>query len=151
MEGLGLAANIIAVVDLFVQVGALCSVYCNDVRTAKGDVRYLLNQADRFAATLREVQRLLAGPHKTKIDASENVRNGVSDCELQLNKLIGKLTSGIGSRILWPFKKTEVAEIVKNLERCRATISLDLQVNQTYAITSSIIGVVLITSQGLAS
>jgi len=68
-DALGLAANIIAVVDLFVKVGVLCSVYCADLKGASKEIRDILKEADRFAATLWEVEKLLAGPNCTRINA----------------------------------------------------------------------------------
>ncbi len=132
-EALGLAAGVIAVVDLFIKIGVQCSVYCAGLRSAPRDIRDLLNESDRFTATLKDVERLLAGPHGTKIEASENIRRSVADCRLQLDDLAAKLERGTRyKKILWPLKKEEVAEVVKTLERWRVAISLDLQVNQTY-------------------
>jgi len=53
-DALGLAANIITVVDLFVKVGVLCSVYCADLKDVSKEIRDILKEADRFAATLWE-------------------------------------------------------------------------------------------------
>jgi hypothetical protein len=147
-EALGLAAGVLTVVDLFVKVGVLCSVYCADFKTARRDARYILNEADKFTATLKDVERLLAGPNGAKTEASQNVRRGIADCRLQLDDLIAKLEQGIKwKRILWPLKKEEVADIVKKLERCRAAILVDLQVNQMYVASSSL-ELLLKNSQG---
>ena len=147
-EALGLAASVITVVDLFVKVGVLCSVYCADLKAARRDARYILNEADKFTITLKDVDRLLAGPNSAKIEASENVRRGVADCRLQLTDLAVKLEQGTKwKRTMWPLKKEEVADVVKKLERCRAAIALDLQVNQMY-IVSSPVELLLNNSQG---
>ncbi|KAK3945964.1 hypothetical protein QBC46DRAFT_336128 [Diplogelasinospora grovesii] len=131
-DALGFAANVIAVVDLSIKVGVLCSVYCANLKTAPRDVRYILNEADRLTATLKDVERLLAGPNGAKIEASQNVRCSVVDCQLLLGELAAKLEQGTRyERIMWPLKKEEVADILKKLERYRAAISLDLCVNQT--------------------
>jgi hypothetical protein len=87
-EALGLAASVITVVDLFVKVGVLCSVYCASLKTVRRDVGYILNEADKFTATLKEADRLLAGPDGAQIVASQNVRRGVADCRLQLDDLV---------------------------------------------------------------
>ncbi|KAH8710111.1 hypothetical protein GQ44DRAFT_776770 [Phaeosphaeriaceae sp. PMI808] len=76
-EALGLAASVITVVDLFVKVSVLCSVYCTDLKTTRCDARYILNEADKFTATLKDVERLLAGPNGAKIEASQNGRHFV--------------------------------------------------------------------------
>lgn len=138
-EALGLAASVITVVDMFVKVGVLCSMYCADLKTARYEARYILREADKFTATLKDVERLLAGPNAAKIEASQNVHRGVADCRLQLDDLAVKLEQGTRwKRIMWPLKKEEVADIVKKLERCRTAISLDLQVNQMYVASSSL-------------
>jgi hypothetical protein len=136
-DALGLAASVITVVNLFIKVGVLCSVYCADLKTAPRDVRYILNEADRLTATLNDVERLLAGPNGARIEASQNVCRGVADCRRQLGDLAAKLEEGTRyKRIMWPLKKEEVTDIIKNLERCRAVISLDLHINHTYVATS---------------
>jgi hypothetical protein len=138
-EALGLAASVITVVDLFIKVGVLCSVYCASLKSAQREARYILNEADKFTATLKDVERLLAGPNGVKIEASQNVRRGIADCRLQLDNLAAKLEQGTNWKSLkWPLAKEEVAEIVKKLERCRAAISLDLQVNQLYVTSLSL-------------
>lgn len=132
-EVIGLAASVVSVVDLFVKVGVLCSVYCADLRQAPRDVRHILNEADKLTVTLKDVERLLAGPNGAKIDASQNVQRGIADCRRQLFNLAVKLEEGTRyKKIIWPLKKEEVIDILKDLERCRIAISLDLQVNQAY-------------------
>jgi hypothetical protein len=44
---------LIAVVDLFVKVGVVCSAYCADLKVASRDVRDILKEANRFAAIQR--------------------------------------------------------------------------------------------------
>ncbi len=132
-EVLGLAASVIAVIDLFVKIGVLCSSYCAGVKKAPRDIRYILNEADRFTATLKDVEKILSGPNGAKFDASQNVQRGVADCQRQLGELAIKLEEGMKyKKITWPLKKEEVTDVVKNLERSRGAISLDLQINQTY-------------------
>ena len=70
-DALGLAANILNVIDLFVKVGVQCSAYCAHVKKAPSEVRDILRESDRFTATLKEIQQLLSGPSSAKIKASE--------------------------------------------------------------------------------
>lgn len=65
-DAFGLAANVVAVVEVFVKVGVLCSVCCADLKTAPRDVRHILNEVDKLTATLKDVERLLAGPNGAK-------------------------------------------------------------------------------------
>lgn len=132
-ETFGLAVNVATVVDLFVKVGVQCSEYCAGVKAAPRDVRYILNEANKFTATLRDIERLLAGPNGAKIEAAQNVRSSVQDCREQLHDLTAKLDlgTGWGKRIKWPLNKHEVDDLLHKLERCRAAISSDLQIHQT--------------------
>lgn len=66
MAEIGLAASVIALIDLAAKLGVLCSRYCADVKNARRDVRHILNEADRLAVTLREVERLLKGSNGAK-------------------------------------------------------------------------------------
>lgn len=149
-EVLGLAASVIAVVDLFVKVGVLCSLYCADLKKAPRDVRHILNEADKLTATLKDVERLLASPNAVKINASQNIHRSVADCRQQLDDLAAKLEEGTKyKRILWPLKKEEVAEIIKNLERCRTAICSDLHISQAYVTSLAQPNSLLKVSKGI--
>ncbi|UKZ48460.1 hypothetical protein TrVGV298_002685 [Trichoderma virens] len=149
-EALGLVSSIIAVVDLFAKVGVLCSAYCSGLKNAPQDIRHILNEADRFTATLSDLKKLLESPNGAKLNSSQNVRRSVADCRLQLKDLITKLEQGTSlqkitspqkitwlhkitwlERISWPLKKGEVDGILHKLQKYRMAIVLDLQADQT--------------------
>ncbi|KAL7952087.1 WD40-repeat-containing domain protein [Trichoderma barbatum] len=131
-EAIGLVASIIAVVDLFVKVGVQCSIYCSGVKNAPRDIRQTLNEADRFTATLKELRQLLAGPNGARLSTSQNIRRSVEDCRSQLEDLTAKLDLGTRlQRITWPLRKGEIVGIIEKLQKHRAAIALDLQVEQT--------------------
>ena len=139
MAELGLAASVIAVIDLSAKVVSLCSEYYTNVKNAKDDIARLQREADGLNTTLKHVQSLLDGPNGAKLEATQNLRDGVKDCSLQLAALDIKLEPGrrhkvmrgFGIRALkWPFKNKEVEGIVKDLGRCKDIISLGLQVDQ---------------------
>ncbi|TFA99728.1 hypothetical protein CCMA1212_008564 [Trichoderma ghanense] len=133
-DALGLVANIIAVVDLFIKVGVQCSIYCSGVKDAPRDIRQILNEADRTTATLEDLKRLLASPTGARLSSSQRVLRSVEDARLQLQDLAVKLERGLKTgkgaslqRLRWPLKKEEVAGIISQLQKCRAAIALDLQ------------------------
>ncbi len=100
---------------------------CTDRKTAPRGVRDILNEADKLSATLKDVERLLAGPIGAKLELSQNTRRGVADCLVHLRRLTAKVEEGTRyKRVVWPLKKGEMANIVQNMERCRAAISLDV-------------------------
>jgi len=126
-----ISASVITIVHTFIKVGVLCSVYCADIKTARSEIRSILNEADRFTATLRDVEQLLASPNGNRIESSKSVLCSIGDCRQLLNDLFAKLEQGTKSRtIIWPLNKGEVANLVEKLGRYRDTISLGLHVNQ---------------------
>ncbi|RFU81030.1 wd40 repeat [Trichoderma arundinaceum] len=131
-ETLGLVSSIASLIDLFIKVGVQCSLYCSGVKNAPRDIRQILNEADRFTATLKHLEQLLAGPNGAKLDSSQNICRSVADCRLQLDDLITKLERGTRlQRITWPLKKEDIIGILHRLQKYRAVIASDLQVDQT--------------------
>lgn len=133
-DALGLVSSIIAVADLFIKVGVQCSVYCSGLKNAPRDIRLILNEADRFTATLKDLEKLLVtNPHGKKLSSLHNVLRIVEESRLQLQELAAKLERGTKlQKILWPLRKEEITGIIGQLQKYRAAIALDLQVDQTY-------------------
>jgi hypothetical protein len=139
-EALGLAASVIAVIDLSAKVASRCSEYYANVKNARDDIERLQREAQGLKATLERVQSLCDGPNGLKLQESQGLREGVKDCKKQLAQLGIKLEprtrntlmSRYGIRALrWPLKSNEVDEIMKKLGNCRDNISFSLQVNET--------------------
>lgn len=131
-ETFGLIANVCQVVDLFVKVGVMCSIYCMDVKNAPQDVRRILNQADRMTATLKEVERLMAGPNAARLESSPTLHQSVLDCRILLSELAAKLDYGARlSRAVWPFNKRDVKSMIAKMEGHQRMIELELNIKQT--------------------
>ena len=138
MEGLGVAASVVAVVDLSAEVAKLCIQYSLEVKDAKSDISRLYNEARNLEKVMKDVQGIIAGG--ANLSASEKVRDAVIDCSTQLKTLEGKLDPGktrkamrrLGIRALkWPFQSKQVDKVIRELERCKGTILLAIQVDQT--------------------
>jgi hypothetical protein len=141
MAGLEVAASVIAVVNLSAKVAKLCIQYSLEVKDAKGDILRLHNEVKNLGKVVSDVQHLVAGPGGAELLASEKLLDAVNDCSTQLKTLEkdidpGKIRKGMsrfGARALrWPFQSNQVDKIIQELERCKGTISLALQVDQTY-------------------
>ena len=139
-EALGLAASVIAVVELSAKVASLCFEYYANVKNSRDDITRLQREADGLKATLKQVQSLLNGPNGAKLKTSHTLRNRVEDCFLQLADLEKKLEPERKHKVIrrfgwralkWPFTSEEVEDIVNGLGRCEEMISLGLQVDQT--------------------
>jgi archaellum component FlaC len=137
MEGLGVAASVIAVVDISAKVISLCSQYAKDVKNAKSDIDRLAREITNLQTALEIVSRLLITYRE--LESSQQLAAGVKDSRSRLEDLHNKLEprkgdramSRIGLRALkWPFQSRDVNQIVEELVRCSQAISLALQVDQ---------------------
>jgi hypothetical protein len=144
-EALGLAASVIAVIDLSTKVALWCSEYYANVKNARADIERLQGEAQRLKEALEQVQVLCNGPNSTKLQASQILCGGVKDCRIQLARLHTKLEprtrqkvmSSCGIRALkWPLKSNEVDRIMEKLGRCRNNISFKLQVDPACVLLS---------------
>ncbi|KAH8665806.1 hypothetical protein BGZ60DRAFT_529071 [Tricladium varicosporioides] len=145
-EGLGIAASVIAVIDLSAKVASRCSEYYTNVKNAQDDIECLQGEAQRLKETFEQVQSLCDGPNSAKLQSSQTLRDGIKDCRIQLTRLETKLEprtrqkvmSRCGIRALkWPFRSAEVNEIMKKLGRYRDNISFSLLVNQTAKVLTT--------------
>jgi hypothetical protein len=140
MEGLGAAANVIAVVDLCAKVASFCYQYSLAVKDAKNDITRLQGEVKSLRDVLGEVQQLLNGPDSAKLSASQKLLEALKDGFSQLKTLDERLNPGkarkamsrMGVRALkWPFESKEVDKVINGLEKCKQTVSLALQIDQT--------------------
>lgn len=142
MEGLGVAASIIAVVDLSAKVATLCFQYSKDVSSARADIERLRSQVEHLATTLRATQRLVEGSKGHSLSISQGLVSSFRSCIADLERLEKRLDPNpvrtamrrYGLRALkWPFDSKEVDQFLAGLDRHEKTIFLGLQVDQTYA------------------
>jgi uncharacterized phage infection (PIP) family protein YhgE len=142
MEAVGSAASIIAVIELSAKVASLCLQYSSAVKNARSNVERLQGELERLTTTLQGAQQLLESPNGKRLQTSQGMRDGLSDCSSQLTQLQSRLEkklnpgsarkamSRIGFRaIKWPFESKEIDSIIKNLEQHRDTLSVALAVD----------------------
>ncbi|KAI7766379.1 hypothetical protein LZL87_013153 [Fusarium oxysporum] len=139
-EAVGLAASVIAIIDLSAKVAMLCFQYSTAVGNARADVAHLQSRLNDLDACLRGVHRVLHGPNNQALPISRELIDSLDGCKSELAQLQNRLDPGkarktmrrLGLRALkWPFDSKEVSGIVANLERYKQTIMLCLQVDQT--------------------
>ncbi|KPA40104.1 kinesin light chain 3 [Fusarium langsethiae] len=125
MEGLGVAANIIAVVELSAKVATLCFQYSKDVSSARADIERLRNQVEHLGTTLRATQRLVEENKGLSLHTSQGLTGSFRSCITDLERLEKKLDPNP------PFNSKEVDQLLAGLDRHEKTILLGLQVDQT--------------------
>lgn len=91
MEGLGVVANIIAVVDLSAKVATLCFQYSKDVSSARADIERLRSQVEHLATALRATQRLIEGTRGLSLLTSQGLAGSFHSCMADLERLEKKL------------------------------------------------------------
>lgn len=141
MEGLEIAANAIAVVNLSAKVAALLFQYLTEVSSAREDIQCLHGQVSYLQKALRAAQRLLEGSKGQSLSTSQELAGSFRDCKTFLQQLEKRLTPNparttmrrLGFRAWkWPFTSKEVHQILSNLERHEKSIFLGLQIDQMY-------------------
>ncbi|KAL6886276.1 quinon protein alcohol dehydrogenase-like superfamily [Trichoderma longibrachiatum] len=132
MDVLGLLSNISQVVDLLIKIGVMCSIYCVDVKNAPQDVRRLLKEVDRLTAVIKELESLLKSPKGSSKLESQPLRQTIFDLRRLLAELVAKLDLGAKhARAIWPFKRKDIHEIVAAIERQKANILMNINIEQT--------------------
>jgi hypothetical protein len=81
-EAIGLAASVIAVIDLSAKVASRCSEYYANVKNARDDIERLQREAQGLKAILEKAQSLCDGPSSAKFQESQSLRGGIKDCKM---------------------------------------------------------------------
>ncbi|KAI8674483.1 hypothetical protein NCS57_00346200 [Fusarium keratoplasticum] len=139
-EAVGLAASVIAIIDLSAKVAKLCSDYSTAVRSARDDITRFQSQLGNLGEYLKEARRLLDDPNSQSLTTSRRLVDSLDGCTSELVQVQTRLDPGkarktmrrFGLRALrWPFDSKEVNGIIANLERYNQTIMRCLQIDQT--------------------
>lgn len=139
-EAVGLAASVIAVIDLSAKVTTLCFQYSTTVGNARADITRLQSRLNDISVCLRGAHRVLHGPNNQALTISRELIDSLNCCKSELVQVQNRLDPGkarktmrrLGLRALkWPFDNKEVSGIVSNLEHYKQTIMLCLQADQT--------------------
>ena len=143
MEGLGVTANVIAVVDLSAKLVGLCVRYAIDVKNSNNDKARLMNEITALYSISQKAKDLLEGSHGARLRTSREFLDAIRDGESQLKQLKNQLSAGIVAQgqavwqaLKWPFESKNIDNIVQNLAKYTERISLTLQIDQTYVTTT---------------
>ncbi|KAG6978863.1 hypothetical protein FOFC_18194 [Fusarium oxysporum] len=139
-ETLGVASSVIAVVDLSAKVFSLCLQYSREVKNAKDDIDRLHKEVAAFQDTTEKLKALLEEPRGRELKASQQLLSAIEDGHSMLGRLEHQLRPSTGRKAMrrfgvralkWPFESKDVEGTIQNLERCRGSISLALNIDQT--------------------
>lgn len=136
MEVLGIAASIIAVIQLTEAVSGLCYRYIGAVKRAQKDAQELmgeLSSLNRVLGALKEYTD--KNPQSTTVLQMLNTRGGpLSGCLSELERLETKFNSSVpkGWRrkimrsLKWPLEETETLQIISRIERQKNLFTIAL-------------------------
>jgi len=80
MDGLSAGASVIAVIDISAKVATLCFQYSAAVKDAIKDIQRLQKKVEDIRDILRELKRLLDGPDKTRLSATDKLAASLEEC-----------------------------------------------------------------------
>ncbi|KAJ3522867.1 hypothetical protein NM208_g12684 [Fusarium decemcellulare] len=142
-EAVGLAASVIAIINLSAKVVKLCSDYSTAVGNARADITRLQSQLNDLSRCLQGARRLLADPNSKSLATSRGLVDSLDDCKSELDQVQTRLDPGKAGKarktmrrfglctLKWPFDSKEFSGIISNLERYNQTITWCLQIDQT--------------------
>ncbi|KAI9782132.1 MAG: hypothetical protein M1839_005479 [Geoglossum umbratile] len=140
MEALGGIATVTTVVSSSIKVISLCVEYLSSVKDAKEDIERVISEVKDVQSILQKVQQLVQPSNGTILQTSQSIVDGIKRCAQSLEDLKDSLELGkrqkamdrIGFRALkWPFSSKGVDKVINNLQTCKQTITLALNVDQT--------------------
>ncbi|RGP61042.1 vegetative incompatibility het-e-1 [Fusarium longipes] len=130
LEGLGIVANVIAVVDLSLKIISWCSKYAQDVKSSHDGRARLLQAAITLHYEAEKVSELLSSEGATKLPASQKLAHAMGDSEMQLRDLERQLSpKSSRSSLKWPLQKEKVESAIQHIEKTTQSILDILQID----------------------
>ncbi|RGP70149.1 vegetative incompatibility het-e-1 [Fusarium sporotrichioides] len=136
LEGLGIVANVIAVVNLSLKVISWCSKYAQDVKNSHDGRARLLQAAITLHYESEKVRDLLSRKG-SKLQASQRLYHAIGSSEVQLRELERQLSQKDNrSSLKWPLQKDKIESAIQNIEKSTKTMIDMLQVNMADLLVS---------------
>lgn len=142
-EALGLAASVIAVVELSAKLTKLCFLYSREVVGARGDIKRVQEKVVNLEALLQRLHDVLLSSHASSaIDGDlktviQRIRQRLSGLESTIKPNTSRLMmSRVGFRALrWPFQSREIDKIILDITQDETLILSFLQADQKCVLT----------------
>lgn len=151
MDGLSVAASVIAVIQISRTIFSTCSHYLTAVINAEQDIKQLQWELTTLMTVLDGARILLEGPNASRLETSQKFRGTLDDCSLQLQSLAVALQINLetGSRrkmigrfklrrFKWPFDNKEAEDTIQSIHKSRELLSTFLNIDQTYVTNHSV-------------
>ncbi|KIX09433.1 uncharacterized protein Z518_00513 [Rhinocladiella mackenziei CBS 650.93] len=141
MEAVGAAAGVVALIELAAKISSACGQYLGAVKNATKDINRLRKEVQELQGLLEQVHQHLDGPNAARLAASRVMKDAIETCRSELPVLNQRLTPTRARKLIsrvnvqalkWPFETADVDKFLRRLERCKQSILLALQVDQTH-------------------
>ncbi|VUC36819.1 unnamed protein product [Clonostachys rosea] len=140
LEGLGLAANVIAVIDLSAQVISWCYQYSKDAKNATADIERLRQETNRQKIVAEDIGNLLNSPKGENLKTSKRLSAAADRARSVLDTVDKTLSNKKGLRrfglraLKWSYESKNVEGLLQELLQTREIFHLGLQIDQTKII-----------------
>jgi hypothetical protein len=143
MDGVSIAASIVAVIHISREVFVACQTYYLAVKNARKDIQHLCNEITELVDILEKLAELATRPESAKLlllTRLNSPEGALKQCMAELEELVAMLNKGrsrgsirqFGLRVLeWPVSTRDVNKIVAAIGRHKETLSLALTTDQT--------------------
>lgn len=129
MDGLSIAASIIAVLQITTQVASLSYKYLSGVKRAPEELPKLAHELKSIITVLATLQ-VCAQDHESA--ALRELEDPLRSCLTEMVALQTKLSPRKGwlARLKWPFEEKETLEVILRIERLKGLFTLAMNSDQ---------------------
>ncbi|KAI5838616.1 hypothetical protein DFP73DRAFT_502743, partial [Morchella snyderi] len=149
MEGLSIAASLIAVIQLTGKVSFLCYGYISKVGQAQQDIESFLEELTSLGKFLGLIDSYVKADPATS-DALQALDKPLDTCMRELENLESKLKPKKTKRawfkkkmgltsLMWPLKEKEVTEIISRIERNKTSFLLALSLDNISQLRANLV------------
>lgn len=136
MEAIGVAASFAGLISLTEMVVLRASRYCSLVRSARSDIRELLFELQSLCGVLKSLEilakcleeddRSYGKNNLPRLDHFQTCRQNLDTLKKSLSKMDLDSAKGLPAakiKLLWPFKVTEMTELLDKIGRNKKDLS----------------------------
>ena len=136
MDGFTTAVTIGTVLDLSGKLLSASRRYYKEVKGAKKEIQSIIDEISNLQEVLKRIEKLDNSLPSSQLAILNHITKPdgpLHQCNSILGPLVSKLDKPSTSRssLIWPLKKKDVVDTLKEIDRLKLTLTLDLNTAQT--------------------